>query len=106
MNSSWDGLVFGGIIVGGVALLAVIVTVWATLQNRRVLAWRADERLLAMLEAGEFLEELANDETVPESRRARAKELAGSYPQGDQLAVHAEALTRDLRPHDRAQDTC
>ncbi|MGY0635136.1 BPSL0761 family protein [Luteimonas sp. A478] len=97
MGNVWDTLVFAGVFIGGVALLAVIVAAWAFRQNRRVLADQADERVQSMLEAGEFLGELVKDDSVPESWRSRAEQLAKSYPQGDQLAVFAETLARDLR---------
>lgn len=97
MGGVLDIVIVATAAVAAPSLLTVIVMMLVHRQNRRVLAQHADRRLQAMLRAGDFLDELAKDQSVPLAQRSRAKELGRHYPEGDQLRVFARALLRDLR---------
>lgn len=101
MGSVPDILIVAAVAVAAPVLLTVRVTILVRRQNRRVLAQQEKSRLQAMLQAGDFLDELAKDQSVPLARRSRAEELGRHYPAGDQLRVFAEALLRDLEQPSR-----
>lgn len=78
-------------------LLAAVVAFLVHRQNQRVLADQADTALQAILQAGDFLDMLARDPSLPEAQRRRAQDLARDYPSGPQLKVFADGLLTDLR---------
>ena len=78
-------------------ILFGIVAFLAHKQKQRVLAARADAALQAMLQAGEFLDVLAVNASLPEDLRRRAEALSRDYPKGDQLRIFAETLLTQLK---------
>lgn len=88
---------FAAMLVLAPLILLVAVAFLVHRQNQRVLAAQADRALQAMLQAGDFLEGLGQQSSLPEQVRGRAADLARDYPKGDQLHVFAKRLLADLR---------
>lgn len=83
-------------IMGSLSLLVFVLKVLVDRQNRQVLRDRADTRLQAILQAGGFLQRLADDPSIPEPQREAARRLAQDYPEADQLRVFARRLLEQL----------
>lgn len=90
-------VLFAAMVVVAPLILFVIVAFLAHRQNQRVLAAQADRALQAMLQAGDFLEGLGQQASLPEEVRGRAEDLARDYPKGDQLRIFAKSLLAGLR---------
>lgn len=96
MSNVPEVVLLAATIIISVALTGLVLKALVERQNRRTVSDRADARLQAMLLAGDLLQELANDPSVPAPQRQKAARLADDYPQSDQLRVFANHLAAEL----------
>ncbi len=96
MDTLPDVVLLAALIIGGTVFLWLMLKILVDRQNRQTLSDRADARLQAMLLAGELLQELAEDPSVPEPQRRRAARVAQDYPESDQLRGFADYLAAQL----------